>query len=107
MSQATATATRTNGIRMVWTALATIAGGLVMLAGGAIPGTTWFTAALSSLGHLLLLVGMIGLWTSGAVGRGRIARAGTWITVIGWAILAVADLVDVVSTHVAGPLYAI
>jgi hypothetical protein len=107
MSQATASATRTIGPRVVWTAWATVAGGLLLLAGGAITGTTWFTAGLSSLSHLLLLAGMTGLWASGAMGRGRIARAGTWITVICWAILAIAELVDVVDTDVAGVLFGI
>ncbi|HLY89243.1 MAG TPA: hypothetical protein VKQ27_09675 [Acetobacteraceae bacterium] len=83
-----------------------MAGGLLQVAGAAIPGTTWLTAGLSSLSHLLLLAGMLGLWTSGAMGRGRIARAGTWITVISWAILAVAEFVDVVSTDVAVPLFS-
>jgi len=107
MSQATATATRTIGTRVVLTAWATMAGGLLMLAGAATAGTTWFTASLSSLSHLLLLVGIIGLWTSGAMGRGRMARAGTWITVICWAILAVAELVDVVSTEVANVPFSV
>ena len=107
MSEATATTTRTIGTSVVWTAWATMAGGLLLLAGGAIPGTTWFIAGLSSLSHLLLLAGMIGLWTSGAMGRGRIARAGTWITVICWAILAVAELVDMVSTDVASALFGV
>jgi len=107
MSQATATSTRTIGTWLVWTPWATIAGGLLLVAGGVIPGQTWFTAGLSSLSHLLLLAGMIGLWSSGAMGRGHIARAGTWITVIGWAILAVAELVDVVKTDVTGVLFSI
>jgi hypothetical protein len=107
MSQATATATRTIGRSVVWTAWATMAGGLLMVAGGTILGTTWLSAGLASLSHLLLLAGMIGLGTSGAMGRGRIARAGTWITVICWAILAVAELVDVVSTDVANALFGV
>jgi hypothetical protein len=107
MSQATATAPRTTTPTVVWSAWGTMAGGVLQVAGAAIPGTTWLTAGLSSLSHLLLLAGMLGLWTSGAMGRGRIARAGTWITVIGWAILAAAELVDVVSTDVASALFGV
>jgi hypothetical protein len=107
MSQTTATAPRTTTPMVVWYAWGTMAGGLLQVAGAAIPGTTWLTAGLSSLSHLLLLAGMLGLWTSGAMGHGRIARAGTWITVIGWAVLAVAELVAMVNTGVADALFSV
>jgi hypothetical protein len=50
---------------------------------------------------------MVGLWASGAMGRGRLAWSTTWSTVIAWAVLAVAELVALVSMDVANVLFAI
>ncbi len=108
----TAAGTGSANQRVGWAAWSTIAGGVLQMLGGAInpPQGSWATGAssgISSLSHLLLLAGMLGLWASGAMGRGRLARGAIWTTVIAWAVLAVAELLVFVSNDVANVLFGV
>jgi hypothetical protein len=78
MSITTTIAQRATHPNVVWAAWSTIAGGVLQTALGVINPPNGSVAAsvgvaLSSLSHLLLLVGMLGLSESGALGRGRLA----------------------------------
>lgn len=108
----TAAAARSANQQVGWAAWSTIAGGVLQMLGGVInpPQGSWSTGAssgISSLSHLLLLAGMLGLWASGAMGRGRLARGATSITVSAWAVNAVAELTVFASNDVADVLFGI
>jgi len=90
----------------------TIAGGVLQMAGGVINPPQGSLAAgaavgLSSLSHLLLLVGMLGLWASGAMGRGRLAVGAIWTVVIAWAVLAVAEPIVLINNDIANVLFGV
>jgi hypothetical protein len=108
----TTAARRSANHHVGWAAWSTIAGGVLQMAGGVINPPQGSLAAgaaagLSSLSHLLLLAGMLGLWASGAMGRGRPAKGATWITVSAWAVLAVAEPMTLISNDVANVLFGI
>jgi hypothetical protein len=50
----------------------------------------WF-----AIHHLGLLAGLYGLWRSGAVGTGRLGSIGSWASIVGMILLAVAELVAI------------
>jgi hypothetical protein len=107
----TAAATRSANKQVGWAAWSTIAGGVLQIGGGVIMPQGYLlagvSAGVSSLSHLLLLAGMLGLWTSGAMGRGRLAKLATWVTVSAWAVTALAELVFLVSHDVANVLFGV
>lgn len=68
----------------------------------------WQIAALNALNHLLLIVGAAGLAQSGAAGRGRLAGAGLWLTLLGLAVLTLAETIWAMSGEDAAvPFYSI
>ena len=98
--------------KVVLAAWGTIAGGVLQIAGGVItaPHGSWAsdaTVGLSTLSHLLLLAGMLGLWASGAMGRGFLAEGAVGITVCAWAANAVAELTALTRNDVADVLFGI
>jgi hypothetical protein len=53
----------------------------------------WWIPSLNAVSHLLLLAGFVELARSGAAGRGRLATSGLGLTILGLAVLTVAELV--------------
>ena len=62
---------------------------------------------MSSLDHLLVVAGIAGLALSGALGKGRLGRAGKFLSIAAFGILAVAEPTNDVSTNAAGVLYGL
>ncbi len=52
----------------------------------------WWIPMLNAVSHLLLLAGMVGLARAGAAGRGRLAASGLGLTLLGLAVLTVAEV---------------
>lgn len=103
------TATQSKVVLAAW---GTIAGGVLQIAGGVVsaPQGSWAADAaigLSTLSHLLLLAGMLGLWASGALGVGFLAEGAVWITVCGWAVEAAAEVTALTNNDVANVLFGI
>ena len=68
----------------------------------------WQIAALNAVSHLLLIVGVAGLPQSGAAGRGRLAAAGLWLTLLGLAVLTLAEGIWALSGEDAAvPFYSV
>jgi hypothetical protein len=103
---------RAGGSAIAVAAWAMIAGGVLMLVLGiplaslqAREPVLWPIAALNAFSHLLLIIGVIGLAQSGAVGRGRIAGAGPALTLVGLAVLILAEAIWAMADAGAAGLY--
>ena len=105
--------TRPPGAAVGLSAGAMIAGGLLTIALG-IPlaplqnrePALWQIAALNAVSHLLLGAGVVGLARAGIAGRGRLARAGLALSLLGLAGSVVAEAVWVLAGEdAAGPFY--
>ncbi len=66
----------------------------------------WWIAALNALSHLLFLAGVAGLAWWGAVGRNRLATAGVGLTLLGLAVLTVAEAISLINMDVAVFFYS-
>ncbi len=66
----------------------------------------WWIAALNALSHLLLIAGVAGLAWWGAVGRNRLATAGVGLTLLGLAVLTVAEAISLINMDVAVFFYS-
>ncbi len=64
-------------------------------------------STLNAVSHVLLFVGVIGLARSGAAGRGRLAKAGVGVTLVGLAVLALAEGVSLIDMDVAIVLFSL
>ena len=64
-------------------------------------------ATLNAVSHLLLLAGMVGLARSGAAGRDRLAVGGLGLTLLGLAMLVVAEAVWLSGQGDPGALYGV
>ncbi len=64
-------------------------------------------STLNAVSHLLLLVGVLGLARARAAGRGRLAKAGVGVTLIGLAVLALAEGVSLIDMDVAIVLFSL
>ena len=67
----------------------------------------WWIAALNAVSHLLLLAGVVGLAWAGVAGRGRLATAGLALTLLGLAVLTVAEVSWLAGLGATDALYAI
>src|SRR5919202_2096698 len=65
----------------------------------------WWIAALNAISHLLLIAGVVGLAWSGAAGQGRLATAGVGLTLLGLAVLTVAEAISLIDMDVAVLFY--
>lgn len=82
-------------------AWATIAGTLLQIALGSLLAGQQdaaaplfgLVAALNAVSHLLLLAGVVGLARAGVAGRGILAITGLGVTMLGWAVLVLAEMV--------------
>ncbi|MCC6629998.1 MAG: hypothetical protein IT340_21685 [Chloroflexi bacterium] len=82
-------------------AWATIAGALLQIALGSLLAGQQdaaaplfgLVAALNAISHLLVLAGVIGLARAGVAGRGALAVTGLGVTMLGWAVLVLAEVV--------------
>ncbi len=95
-------------------AWSTIAAGVLQLGGGPVEPLVATSSpahgliiGLNSLNHLLLLVGMVGLARSGALNGDLPARGGTVLSVIGFAVLALAEPTTLASEDLANILFGI
>lgn len=66
-----------------------------------------FRSTAVAIGQLLLLIGLVGLWRSGAAGRGRLGRAGLGTAVAALGVLVAAELVIRVRPDLAEPMFAV
>jgi hypothetical protein len=64
-------------------------------------------SALNAVSHLLLIAGVAGLVRSGAAGRGRLAVAGLALTLLGLAVLVVAEATSLVDMGTAVLLFSV
>jgi hypothetical protein len=67
----------------------------------------WAAAVPNAISHLLTLVGVVGLARLGAAGRGRLASSGLVGTVLGLAVLTLAEFVSVPSESNAEAFYSV
>jgi hypothetical protein len=66
----------------------------------------WWIAALNAISHVLLAAGVLGLARTGAPGRGGLATAGVGLTLLGLAVLIVAEAISQVNQDTAGLFYS-
>ena len=66
----------------------------------------WWIAALNAISHLLLIAGVVGLARAGAAGRSRLASAGVGLTLLGLAVLTVAEAISLIDMDVAVLFYS-
>jgi hypothetical protein len=64
-------------------------------------------STLNAASHLLLIVGVAGLGRSGAAGRGRLGAAGLGLTLVGLAVLVVAEGTSLVAMDAAVVLFSL
>lgn len=96
-----------------WCAIAGAA--LTMVLGGIPPlaaleaqtPSPWWISAANAVSHLLLIAGVAGVARAGAAGRGGLGRAGLAATLLGLATLTVAEVISLVDTDVAIPLFSL
>ena len=96
-------------------AWSTIAGALLQIVLGLAlaphqnPGSPWFglITGLNALSHLLLLVGLVGLLRSGAVGSGWLGQGGVLLTLVGFAVLILAEPTAFVNMDVATIFFSV
>jgi hypothetical protein len=61
---------------------------------------------LNAISHALLVIGVVGLARSGAMGRGRIAGAGIALTIVGLGVLTLAEFTAMVNMETAVLFYS-
>jgi hypothetical protein len=92
-----------------------IAGAAMTMALGGIPPlaaleaqtpSPWWISAANAVSHLLLIAGVAGVARAGAAGRGRLGLAGLAGTLLGLAVLTVAEIVSLGDTDVAIVLFS-
>lgn len=106
--------TRTAGLLCMWAGLLGAASGVYLAVVPPAVESTRYSYPLDATGfaliqawfvvqHVGLALGLVGLWRSGAVGEGRVARIGCWVAVGGMALLTVTEAVAIGASAMTAP----
>lgn len=67
----------------------------------------WWIPTLNAASHLLILLGLLGLARTGAAGRGWLATSGLGLSLLGFAVLTVAEFSWMIGLGSSDALYSI